>query len=158
MALITKTDFSEYVQFTTNIPDRLINYHRDKAEYLDFKPLVPDAFWTIINSGSPGMGVEMEDFFNGYIKPVIVHYAMCRFLIEVGVNITQFGLINPREDTSQPASDGQRAAMRNQYKSDLQSYLSKFYFRLKEVNYIFDGITYEFECKKKAQGLFIKAI
>lgn len=158
MALITKSDFSEYVQFTTNIPDRLINYHRDKAEVLDFKPLVPTNFWTIINTGSPGMGTELEDFFNDYCKPILVHYAMCRFLIEAGVNITQFGLVNPREDTSQPASDVQRGAMRNQYKADLQSYLSKFYARLKEAEYTFDGVVYEFACKRKQTGLFIKAI
>lgn len=158
MALITKSDFSDYVQFTTNIPDRLINYHRDKAEVLDFKPLVSTAFWTIINTGSPGMGPELEDFFNEYIKPVVVHYAMCRFLIEAGVNITQFGLVNPREDTSQPASDAQRGAMRNQYKADLQSYLSKFYARLKEVEYTFDGVVYEFACKRKQTEPFIKAI
>lgn len=158
MALITKTDFSEFVQFTTNIPDRLINYHRDKAEVLDFKPLVPSAFWTIINSGSPGMGAELEDFFNEYCKPILVHYAMNRFMIEAGVNITQFGLVSPREDTSQPVSDQQRASMRNQYKSDLQSYLSKFYARLKEVNYTFDGVVYDFDCKRKSRGLFIKAI
>lgn len=158
MALITKTDFSAYVQFTLNIPDRLIDYHRDKAETLDFKPLVPGAFWTIINTGSPGMGDELEDFFNDYCKPVLVHQAMNRFLIEAGVNVTQYGIVNPLENTSQPASDPQRAGMRNQYKSDLQSYLSNFYARLKEVDYTFDGIRYEFDCKTKQTGLRIKAI
>lgn len=158
MALITKSDFSAYVQFTLNTKDRLIDFCITKAETLDFKPLVSADFWTLINGGSPAMGTELEDFFNGYIKPLIVHYAMNRFLIEVGVNQTQFGLVNPLEDTSQPASDQQRASMRNQYKRDLDSYLSIFYARLKEVEYTFDGTVYDFDCRRKGQQIIIKAI
>lgn len=161
MALITKSDFSEFVQFTTNVQDRMIDYHRDKAETLDFKPLVPSAFWTIINTGSPGMGPELEEFFNDYCKPVLVHFFMCRYLIEAGVNVTQFGLTNPLDPngTFQSASDAQRANMRNQYKKDLDSYLSRFNARLAEVNYTFDGVTYDFDCRKKTTtSPFIKAI
>lgn len=158
MALVTKSDFSEYVQFTTNITDRLINYHRDKAETLDFKPLVPANFWTIINTGGPGMGSELESFFNEYVKPIIIHYSLLRFLVEHGRNITQFGLVQPIENTSEPVSDSARADVRNQYKADLQAYLNKFYAQLKEVDYTFDGITYDFDCKQKQREIFIKAI
>lgn len=158
MALIQKSDLSTYVQFTTNIPDRLFDFNRDKAENLDFKPLVSDDFWTIINTGSPGMGEQLETFFDGYCKPVIVHFTMLRFMTEAGINVTQFGLVNPIEPTSQPASDTQRSQMRNQYKSDLQAYLNKFYARLAEMEYTFDGVTYDFDCKPKAQKPFIRAI
>lgn len=158
MALITKTDFSEFVQFTANIPDRLINYHRDKAETLDFKPLVPADFWNIINTGSPGMGAELESFFSAYIKPIIVHYSLVRFLVEHGRNITQFGVVVPLEDTSEPVSDRARADMRNQYKADLQAYLNKFYQRLAEVHYTFDGVQYDFNGKQRQKEIFIKAI
>lgn len=158
MALIIKSDFSQYVQFTENIKDRMLDFHIEKAENLDFKPLVPDAFWTAINSYSPGMGVELAAFVEDYVKPVVIHQAMNRFLIEAGVNITQFGIVNPTEETSQPASDAQRANMRNQYKADLAVYLSKFYARLNTVKYTFDGTEYEFNCKRKASGLSIHAI
>lgn len=158
MALISKSDFSTYVQFTRNIEDRLLDFHISKAEEIDFKPLVPANFWTAINQASPGMGSELLAFYEDYIKPVLVHQAMLRFLIEAGVNITQFGVVNPTEDTSQPASDQQRASMRNQYKADLAVYLNKFYARLSEVSYTFDGTEYEFSCKRKATGLFIRAI
>lgn len=160
MALVTKADFSEFVQFTTNTQDRMINYHRDKAETLDFKPLVPASFWTIINTGSPGMGAELEAFFTDYCKPVLVHFFMCRFLVETGVNVTQFGLVNPQDPqgTFTTATDIQRASMRNAYKKDLDSYLTNFYARLKEVDYTFDGIQYDFNCKNKASNLFIRAI
>lgn len=149
MPLITKSDFSTYVQFTDNVKDRLLDFHILKAEKIDFFPLVPEAFWDIINTGSPGMGTEMEDFFNDYCKPVLVHFAMNRFLIEAGNNITQYGLVVPNEPTSQPASDQARANIRNQYKSDLQVYLNKFYKKLKDVEYTFDGVVYDFDCKVK---------
>lgn len=158
MALITKSDFTTYVQFTANIQDRLLDYHITKAETLDFQPLVPDAFWTNINSTSPALSGDLETFFEDYCKPVLIHFAILRYLIEAGVNLTQFGIVNPLENTSQPASDGQRASMRNQYKSDLQSYLNKFYARLKEVEYTFDGTVYDFDCKVKQQKMIIRAI
>lgn len=158
MALISKSDFSQYVQFTTNIQDRLLDYHILKAEEIDFKPLVPDAFWTIINTGSPGMGTEMEDFFNDYVKPIVIHFALLRFLVEHGRNITQFGVVIPRENTSEPASDTARADVRNQYKSDLQVYLKKFYKKLSDASYTFDGTVYDFDCKGKQTRLMIKAI
>lgn len=158
MALITKADFSAYVQFTENIKDRLIDFCITKAETLDFQPIVPEAFWTNINSTSPALSGDLETFFDDYCKPVLVHMAILRFLIEAGVNLTQHGIVNPFENTSQPASDGQRASMRNQYKSDLQSYLNKFYARLKEVEYTIDGTVYDFDCRSKQQKMIIKAI
>lgn len=158
MALINKSDFSTYVQFTQNITDRMLDFFILKAETLDFKPTVPAAFWSAINSSSPAMGAELTDFFEDYCKPVLVHQAFLRFLVEHGTNITQYGIINPQEDTSQPASPESRASMRNAYKSDLQSYLAKFYARLKEMNYTLDGTVYDFGCKPKKQRLFISAI
>lgn len=158
MVLATKEDFSTYVQFTTNIPDRLITYHRDKAETLDFKPLVPAAFWTKIIQSSPGIGAELQDFIDDYIKPIIIHFAMLRFLVEHGRNITQFGLVVPIENTSQPAANTDRADVRNQYNKDLQSYLKLFYSRLKEVSYTFDGTVYNFDCNRKQTRILIKAI
>lgn len=105
------------------------------------------------------MGAELEEFFNVYCKPILVHYALTRFLVEHGRNITQFGVVTPREDTSEPVSDQARADVRNQYKKDLDSYLSLFYARLEEVEYTFDGTVYDFDCKKKASpSPFIKAI
>lgn len=158
MALITKSDFSTYVQFTENIKDRMIGYHMTKAETLDFKPLVPLAFWTIINTGSPGMGDELETFFDEFCKPVLIHFCILRFLAEHGTNITQFGMVQPTETTSQPATDAARSVVRNQYKSDLQSYLNLFYARLKEVEYTFDGVVYDFTCEPRQNGIRIKAV
>lgn len=158
MALITKADFNQYVQFTQNVPDRILDFHILKAEKIDFFPLVPDAFWTIINTGSPGMGTELEAFFDEYIKPVVVHFAMLRFMNEAGRNITQFGLVVPREDTSEPASDSARGDVRNQYKADLQSHLTKFYKALSVAEYTFDRVEYDFECKNRETNLFIRAI
>lgn len=158
MALITKAHFNQYVQFTQNIPDRIIDFHILKAETLDFKPLVPADFWTIINTGSPGMGAELETFFDDYIIPILVHFAMLRFLTEAGTNITQFGVVAPREDTSEPASMQLRADIKNQYHADLQAYLNKFYARLKDAEYTFDGVTYDFDCEPKQKKMFIGAI
>lgn len=158
MALATKEDFSTYVQFTTNIPDRLFTYHRDKAETLDFKPLVSDAFWTAINTSSPSPGTELLDFMDEYIKPLVIHFTMLRFLVEAGRNITQFGVIVPSEPTSQPVQNSDRADIRNLYKSDLQVYLKRFYSRLKEVEYKFDGTEYDFDCHRKQTKIMIKAI
>ncbi len=158
MSLITKSDFSEFVQFTNNIQDRLINASILKAETLDFEPLVSATFWTDINSTSPPMGSELQAFFDNFCKPILVHFAMNRYLIEAGKNITQFGLVVPVEPTSEPVSDRGRADMRNQYKSDLQSYLAKFYKELCRVSYTFDGTVYDFDCRVKQTGIRIQAV
>lgn len=162
MALILKTDFTEYIQFTNNVPDRLVDFHLKKAEELDFKPLLPTELWDKIKEVSPGMGAELSEFFTDYCKPVIIHFTILRFLVEAGRNITQFGLIVPFEPTSTPASDKSRAEVRNSYKKDLDSYLNLFYAQLKEVSYTFDSTVYSFDsdaCKTfKRNNLTIRAI
>lgn len=158
MALLTKSDLTSYVQFTNNIPDRLFEFHRDKAETLDFKPRIPIELWDKLNEVSPGSGAELTDFFTDYIKPILAHFFILRYLVEAGRNLTQFGLVVPAEPTSQQASDQNRAEVRNSYKRDLDAYLNLFYARLKEVSYTFDNTAYDFAndaCKDSGRSSVI---
>lgn len=158
MALITKSDFSTYVQFTTNIPDRILDYHILKAEQMDFFPLVPEAFWTRINQSSPALSDDIQDFVDYFVKPLLIHFTILRFLVEHGRNITQYGVVVPKEDTSEPVTDTARNEIRNQYLRDTQVLLKNFYNELHTVEYSFEGVKYEFDCKTKQKKIMIKAV
>lgn len=50
MALIQKTQFKDYVDFSDNIPDKKLNYQIDASQIFDFKTIVPKAFYDAIVS------------------------------------------------------------------------------------------------------------
>lgn len=158
MALIAKSDFTTYVQFTSNIQDRLIDYHINRAEQMDFKPVVPDAFWTKINEGSPGPGTELTSFINTYIKPILVLSAYVRFLVEHGSNITQFGITHESHPDITQVTDKRRAEIRTQYQHDLNVYWTKFYNELEDNSYTFDSVVYDFDCVRKRKNPKITAV
>ena len=50
MALIQKTQFKDYVDFSDNISDKKLNYHIKDAELFDFVPLVPIELFDNLNA------------------------------------------------------------------------------------------------------------
>lgn len=157
MALITKADFVNYVNFTTNIEDRILDFHISDAENFDFVPRVPAAFYSEISSqASPAD--ELETFRIGYVVPLLVCFAYKRFLLWQGRSITQYGIRQINEDTSVEVSDKARGELIDDIKSKINVYLTRFYNRLKEVDYTFDGVQYDFDICARKQIIKVRGV
>lgn len=144
--LIQKSDFNTYVQFTQNIEDRIIDFHIRDAENFDFAPKMPDAFYDALQEDTSPAD-ELYTFRITYVTPLLVLLAYQRFLLWAGRSITQYGLRQINEDTSVEISDKARAELINDIKSKCNIVWTTFYNALKDAEYTFDGVTYDFDCE-----------
>lgn len=157
MALIQKSDFNIVVQFTQNIEDRMLDLHIADAENFDFVPRVPADFYAEISTqASPAD--ELETFRVSYVVPLLVCFAYKRFLLWQGRNVTQYGIRQINEDTSVEVSDKARGELIDDIKSKINVYLTRFYNALKDADYTFDGVAYDFSIKNRKQILKIRAV
>lgn len=149
MQLINKDDFGAYVKFSANVPSRDVDFHCVDAQVIDVEPSFPDNLVSNIEaafSESPIESNEHIEFFNDYLKPVLVCNAYRRFLLYHGRNITQFSLNVPRANEFDEVSDKGRAEMMQDALSKGKVYEMKAKRRLKELGQL-DGIKYE--CVKR---------
>lgn len=157
MALIQKSDFNIVVQFSQNIEDRMLDLHIADAENFDLVPRLPAAFYTEISSqASPAD--ELETFRVNYVVPLLVCFAYKRFLLWQGRSVTQYGIRQINEDTSVEISDKARGELIDDIKSKINVYLTRFYNALKDADYTFDGIQYDFDICSRKQILKIRAV
>lgn len=159
MALVTKSDFISVVQFTENISDRILDFHISDAENFDFVPRVSAAFYAAVQiSASPAN--EMTDFRENFVKPLIVCYAFQRYLLWAGRSVTQYGLVQIKEDTSDAITRQDRADLINDIKSKANVYLTRFYNELTAINYTIDGVVYSFDstCESRKPVMKIRAV
>lgn len=142
--LIIKSEFRDYYKLSPNIgkDDELDNYIR-KAQELKFKPTVNEDFYNDL-IGSLTSRPELSDFLNNYIKPFLISVTYERFLLWHGNNINQFGIGQNLEDTSQQISTSNRSGLINDVKSDSNAFLSLMNKGLKDAEYTFDGVVYDF--------------
>jgi hypothetical protein len=89
---------------------------------------------------------ELGTFQNKYLRPYLVFSTYRRFLLWAGRNVTQYGLRDMREDTSDPVSDESRAALISDMKIKGQIWENRFKNYLCEVNWTFDGVNYTIDC------------
>lgn len=162
MSLITKTDIvnSEIMDFSPNIPDAQINPCIEEAELMDFVPIVPAAFYTDIQE-VPSPTDELYTFRLAYVKPLLVVFALKRFIPFHGRTITQFGIRQINEETSTEITGKERGELVNDMQSKINVYLIRFWNALKEADYTFDGVVYDFEdnCNTKRNlRIRIKAV
>lgn len=142
MSLITKSDFtSARVPFTQNLDDRLIQPYIEKAQKQDLKPIVPDAFYTVI-TGSPG--AQLTLFLINYVKDFLVYAAFSRFLAYHGSIVAQNGIREYVDNTSQPISDIARAQLIKEAEKDMKIALSVMMKAASDASYTWDGVTYNF--------------
>lgn len=141
---ISKSDLSVYSQFTTNVEDRMINFHILNARKYDVQPYLTSGLMDAIIALADDSDNELSAFYNDYVKEVWSLAAYIRFLTEHGVNVTQFGLTKPNDPrgTFTQASEQERANILRQNKSDMDVAVNQMTDRLKAVNFTFDSVVY----------------
>jgi len=159
--LINKTDFPEYVKFTTNVEDIDVDFECKDAQGIDFYPIAPTAKVSGNNMTDDIVAALAEDpitkpelvaLFNNYLKPFLVCSAYARFLLLAGRNITQFGLRVINEETSTEVSDKGRSEMIKDINHKSNVYLAKFNEELKNKNMTFDSVVYEYKCSESPKA------
>lgn len=186
--LISKQDIKNYVQFTLNIENRIIDPNITDAQEYDLRPFVGDAMylqlnedfgniiladWDItatyqvgdfviyqnevykalaISTGSQPDTTpadwslnELGTFYINYIKPFLVFKTFGRFLLWVGRNITQYGLREMNEETSNPVTDEGRSALIKDIKGKGSIWQNRVSNYLCNVHWTFDTVKYEID-------------
>lgn len=184
--LISKSDIKEYVQFTLNIENRIIDPSIKDAQEYDLRVVVGDTMyfqflndfdttnlqnWAIATAYltndfviygnkvykaltnttgdqpdiSPAEWVENElgTFFITFIKPFLVFKAFARFMTWVGRNITQYGLREMNEETSNPVDEEGRQVLIVDIKGKASIWYSRMKNYLSDVHWTFDTIKYD---------------
>lgn len=142
-----KTQFKNYVQFTDNIEDRILDFQITQSYTKHLLPRFGDLIETIYDLTSEELAAkpELETFYNDYMLEYWILCAYRRFFSQHGINVTQFGLTRTAdpEGTFQAASGDDRAIILRQVSSDINVCETNIYRRLKDVNWTFDGVVYE---------------
>jgi len=137
---ITKADFREFVDFTINLEDRLIEPFITKAFLRDVKPKITDALAELVladsvlvventaivddvnNTFSPVVTVAPDVALYQAVRPYWVLAAYHRHILIHGIFHTQSGLTTPSSNTNDQISDKRRAELMAQVKSDMNFY------------------------------------
>lgn len=160
--LINKTDFlndgdgTKRVVISENVAEDELNPHIRDSQRYDLQPIVPDAFYQALFA-SP-VGAEMTVFLNSFIVPLLVFLSYNKYLLWLGKNPTQYGLKYTKDDTSETVGRVERAELMNETEGKVAIELDRFYKELERVNYTFDGVTYDFSCKKRKRFKRIRAV
>lgn len=163
--LITKADLPAYVQFSTNIEDRLVNFHTTNAQVYDLEvrlgaELYNDLILLPTVPPAPDTRAQLRSFYENYVKRYLALNVYCRFMAEHGTNITQYGVtqLGDPGGTFTQATEERRAIFLKQYRSDMDVAMTRMFNRLKDVNYTFDSISYDKEKSEKKKSLPISSI
>lgn len=165
-----KTQFSQFVQWTDNIEDRMINFHIDDAFFYVVKATLgypqdanKDLALSILeyNPGSDTSDPELESFFDNYVLRWWILVAFRRFLANHGRNVTQFGytnLLDP-EGTFNQVDEIGRATYLRSLQSDINVAETNMFLELNKRQWTFDGFQYSHSsCKTGRKNFEIRAI
>lgn len=121
-------------------------YYVSESSNAGNEPASGSAYWTAI---------ALLTLWLSYIKPFWICKASTRFLLWHGRNITQYGLRNNIEDTSEALSDKARAELINDLESKATHYHTQLRKTMSDANYTYDGTVYSFsDCVKVGKGNF----
>ena len=143
--LIIKSEFRSQVKLGANVgtSDELDSYIQ-KFQEKKFKPIVSSDFYTALLALPDTNKPELQTFLDEYIKPFLINGTYETFLLWHGRNISQYGLIQNREDTSDAISDKARAELMTDIRNDMNVCMAEMMRKLKESNYTFDSVIYNF--------------
>src|SRR5215204_2127568 len=136
-----KSDFPNFVQFSLNIEDRLINPHIEDAYKFDVRPQLESLAVDIYNyDGSLTTKPQLKNFFQDYILEWWVRLAYKRFIALHGKNVTQFGFTQTKDPggTFDQLEAADRAVILKQISSDAAVCLN---YALQQ-EWVFDTVTY----------------
>jgi hypothetical protein len=145
-----KEQFKEFTQFTDNVDDRILNFQIKQSYSKNLVPKFGDLITTIYNSEAENADElaeskpELAAFYTDYMLEYWILSAYRRFFSQHGINVTQFGLTRTAdpEGTFTPANGDDRAIIMRQVSSDINVLETSLYRRLCEVNWTFDGVTF----------------
>ncbi len=166
-----KTQFGQFVQWTNNIDDRIINFHIDDAFFYTIRGKLgypPDSDKDLALEISnfvedSDSGPELVTFFNGYILRWWVLIAFKRFLENHGRNVTQFGYtqLKDPEGTFDPVDEIGRAVYLKRLQGDINVAETAVFLELHKRQWTFDGFQYLHESycgQRKRKQFGISAI
>ena len=147
--LVLKADFPSFVQFSTNIDDRLVNFHVNNCQLYEVEPRLGALLYAALIAlptvpEVPEDEQELRAFYNEYVKRYVCLLSYIRFISEHGTNVTQFGFtqLSDPAGTFETPSEDRRAVFLRQYRSDAEVSATRLFNRLQEVNYTLDGVSY----------------
>lgn len=85
---------------------------------------------------------ELGTFFLNFLKPFLVFVSYGNFLLWAGTNLTQYGIVQIDEDTSEQITDQRRAELIANVKKKSNIWLSRLKRQMCEVNETFDSVNY----------------
>lgn len=109
--IVTKADFTNYVEIAANMHAEKINPRILQAEDFDLRELMGDKFyWSFMSNRASAANVALENggvyFFNDILytfyglKPVVVYYAASRITKGLDMHFTPNGVMQKRNDFS----------------------------------------------------------
>lgn len=145
--LITVADIKVYKSLTTNTSGMKIDSEINEAQEFDLRPILGDEFYLALLddfNASPSLATY-SDLFNGVtytygayqyqhdgLKAVLCYYAYARYLNNSNTNSTAFGMVQKRNDDSDPISEktlarlvGQAVSGAKAYEQRILDYLSR---------------------------------
>jgi len=142
--LIIKSEFRTFCKLGANVgkDSELDSFIQDMQE-LEFRSTMDEPFYIDV-TGDLTNRPELQLFLDTYIKPYLICGAYEKFLLWHGNNVSQFGIRNNIEDTSQQVSDKTKGELLADVKRKTNAYLSIMTRELYRSNYTFDGIVYTF--------------
>ena len=143
--LIEKTDIKNYVQFSDNIEDRMIDNHITNVQNFTVEPLIDNVMWTniqtIITNPSHSFP-QLETFFEDYIKAWVCFLTAYEFMVWQGNNVTQYGIRVMNEDTSTQIAPQDKAVILQNIKNNGNAAYNRMNKALSDADYTFDSIKY----------------
>lgn len=142
--LIIKSEFRTFCKLGANVgkDSEIDSYIRDMQE-LEFLPKMDNEFYNDI-TGTLTSRPELSTFLETYVKPYLICGAYEKFLLWHGNNISQYGIRNNQEDTSQQVSDKTRSELIADIKRKTNAYLSIMNREIMIADYTFDETVYTF--------------
>lgn len=125
--LITLADIQAYRPVTSNIPAGRIDPFIAEAQDLDLRPLLGDSLYYQVIGDTSGYAdlISGVDYTNdddvtipfAGLKPVLVYFALARFMVHNSDTTTVFGEVRKTNEFSSPTPEGALAHKINQLKS-----------------------------------------
>lgn len=140
---ITKADFAEYVDIPHNFPDsRLLRHIKDAARFQLKPALNSQKLYNALIETQITEFSALDDFWKDYVKPFWVYAAFCEFELRHGIDVTQMGMKQHIDSTSDNITDKQRSELLASDKSKRNVYEADMLRELANQNRTFDDEYY----------------
>ena len=142
--LVIKSEFRTFCKLGANVgkDSELDSFIKDIQE-LEFRPTMDEPFYQDL-IGDLSARPELQSFLDTYIKPYLITGAYSKFLLWHGNNVSQYGIRNNSEDTSNEVSDRRKSELIADVDHRNNQYLAIMNRELFIAEYTFDGVEYTF--------------